>query len=105
MAKVLTYGVVGGGAGAPIGDAHRRPIALDSPAKLVAGPFSRGPGKAAQMAEGPELDTGRCYAGYQEMAQEEAARPDGIGFVVVATPNFSHYGICKAFLDAGIHVA
>jgi len=39
------------------------------------------------------------------MAQAEAKREDGIDFVVVVTPNASHYEICKAFLEAGIHVA
>ena len=39
------------------------------------------------------------------MAQAEAAREDGIDFVVVVTPNVSHYSICKAFLEAGIHVS
>ena len=41
MARVLNYGMVGGGHGAFIGDAHRRSIALDGGAKLVAGAFSR----------------------------------------------------------------
>ncbi|MBI5027898.1 MAG: Gfo/Idh/MocA family oxidoreductase, partial [Actinobacteria bacterium] len=34
----------------------------------------------------------------------EAARPDGVDLVVVATPNDSHLAIAKAFLDKGIHV-
>ena len=105
MANRLTYGMVGGGPGAFIGDAHRRSIALDSSAKLVAGAFSRDPAKTARMADELDLDPARCYASYQEMAQKEAAREDGIDFVVVVTPNFSHYDICKTFLNAGIHVA
>ena len=39
------------------------------------------------------------------MAQKEASRPDGIDFVVVVTPNISHFEICKAFLNVGIHVS
>ena len=42
---------------------------------------------------------------YEEMAKAEAAREDGIDFVVVVTPNVSHYPVCKAFLEAGIHVS
>ena len=38
------------------------------------------------------------------MAEKEAAREDGIDFVVVVTPNNTHYQVCKAFLEAGIHV-
>lgn len=51
------------------------------------------------------MDPARCYADYREMAEKEAARDDGIDFVVVVTPNVSHYEICKAFLNAGIHVS
>ena len=43
MKKVLRYGMVGGGPGSFIGDAHRRAIALDSTAELVAGVFSSHP--------------------------------------------------------------
>ena len=39
------------------------------------------------------------------MAKAEAARPDGIDFVVVVTPNVSHFPVCKAFLEAGINVS
>ena len=47
MAKVLNYGMVGGGPGAFIGDAHRRSINIDGKAKLVAGAFSRSAEKSA----------------------------------------------------------
>ena len=60
MARVLNYGMVGGGPGAFIGDAHRRAIALDGNAKLVAGAFSRNAEKSAQMAETLHLDPSRC---------------------------------------------
>lgn len=105
MKKVLTYGMVGGGPDAFIGDAHRRSIGLDGNAKIVAGAFSRNPEKSLQMAEALHISQDRCYKDYQTMANEEAAREDGIDFVVVVTPNHSHYEICKAFLEAGIHVA
>jgi predicted dehydrogenase len=39
------------------------------------------------------------------MAKKEAAREDGIDFVVIVTPNFMHYAVAKAFLENGIHVA
>lgn len=38
------------------------------------------------------------------MAEKEAERADGIDFVIIVTPNSSHFEICKAFLEAGIHV-
>ena len=104
MAKIQ-YGMVGGGPGSFIGDAHRRAINLDGTATLVAGCFSRTVEKSRQTGQELGIDPARCYATYEEMAKAEAARPDGIRFVVVVTPNVSHYPVCKAFLEAGIPVA
>ena len=104
MAK-LRYGMVGGGPGAFIGDAHRKAISLDGTAELVAGCFSRTPEKTKEQGAALELDPERCYANYKEMAAAEQAREDGIDFVVIVTPNNTHYEIAKAFLEAGIHVA
>ena len=58
-----------------------------------------------QMAEMLNIDPERCYDSYVQMAEAEGKRKDGIDFAVVVTPNHSHYEICKAFLNAGIHVA
>ena len=102
---IMQYGMVGGGPGSFIGDAHRRAINLDGQAKLVAGCFSRTLEKCRQTGAELGVPEDRCYASYAEMAQAEAARPDGIRFVVVVTPNVSHYPVCKAFLEAGIHVS
>lgn len=104
MAK-LRYGMVGGGPGAFIGDAHRKAISLDGTAELVAGCFSRTPEKTKEQGEALGLDPERCYANYKEMAAAEQAREDGIDFVVIVTPNNTHYEIAKAFLESGIHVA
>ena len=104
MAK-LRYGMVGGGPGAFIGDAHRKAISLDGTADLVAGCFSRTPETTKEPGEALGLDPERCYANYKEMADAEQAREDGIDFVVIVTPNNTHYEIAKAFLEAGIHVA
>lgn len=103
MAK-LRYGMVGGGPGAFIGDAHRKAVSLDGTAELVAGCFSRTPEKTLEQGKALGLEPERCYASYQEMAEAEAAREDGIDFVVIVTPNNTHYAIAKAFLEAGIHV-
>lgn len=105
MAKVLKYGMVGGGPDAFIGDAHRRSINLDGKAQLVAGCFSRSVEKNKSMADTLHIDEVRCYSNYAEMAAKEAKRKDCIDFIVVVTPNNTHYEICKAFLEAGIHVS
>lgn len=105
MIHMLKYGMVGGGPGAFIGEAHRKAIHMDGTAVLAAGCFSRTPEKTKAQGELLGISSDRCYASYSEMAEKEAAREDGIDFVVVVTPNNTHYEICKAFLEAGIHVA
>ena len=103
--KKLNYGMVGGGPGSFIGDAHRKAINIDAMATLVAGCFSRTLEKCQQTGAELGIAPDRCYASYEEMAKAEAAREDGIDFVVVVTPNVSHYPACKAFLEAGINVS
>ena len=103
--KKLSYGMVGGGPGSFIGDAHRKAINIDGQAALVAGCFSRTAEKCRETGAELGVAEDRCYVSFEEMAKVEAARPDGIDFVVVVTPNVSHYPVCKAFLEAGIHVS
>ena len=96
--------MVGGGPDGFIGDAHRRAIGLDGTAAIAAGVFSRNREKSLQMAESLGISPNRCYEDYQTMARAEGEREDGVDFVTVVTPNQSHYEICRAFLEAGIHV-
>ena len=97
--------MVGGGIGSYIGDAHRCGAWLDHLTELCAGCFSRNYETSLQTAELWNLkDHSRVYQTYQEMAAAEAARPDGIDFVSVLTPNDSHYEIIKCFMEHGIHV-
>ena len=60
MNKILRYGMVGGGPGSFIGDAHRRAIALDSTAQLVAGAFSSHPDRTRQTPRELGMDPARC---------------------------------------------
>lgn len=101
----LRYGMVGGGLGAFIGGVHRKAIALEETADLVAGSFSHRAEKNQETGKFYGLDADRIYENYQEMARAEAEREDGIDFVSIVTPNETHYEIAKAFLEAGIHVA
>jgi predicted dehydrogenase len=100
----LTYGMVGGGPGSFIGDAHRRAIALDGKAALAAVSFSNTWEKTLQTGRELGVAEDRLYATYQEMAEKEAARQDGIDFAVIVTPNSMHYPVAKAGLEQGIHV-
>ncbi len=101
----LQFGMVGGGPGSFIGDVHRKAASLDGKAALVAGSFSKDHQKTLETGSLLGLDRERCYESYQEMAQKEGRREDGIDFVSITTPNNMHYPIAKAFLENGIHVA
>ena len=103
--KRLRYGMVGGGIGAFIGAVHRRAIALEETADLVAGCFSSRREKNQETGDFYGIAADRLYASYEEMAKAESAREDGIDFVSIVTPNATHYEVAKAFLEAGIHVA
>lgn len=101
----LRYGMVGDGLGAFIGGVHRRAIALEEMADLVAGCFSSREDKNHETAGFYGISEDRIYVDYKEMAQKEASREDKIDFVSIVTPNNTHYEVAKAFLEAGIHVA
>lgn len=100
----LSYGMVGGGQGAFIGEVHRKAIGLDGMAELVSGCFSRDYGNTQATGRQLGIDAQRLYKSYEDMAIKESARPDPIDFVVVVTPNAQHYGVVKAFLSRGIPV-
>lgn len=102
--KILRYGMIGGGPGSFIGAVHRASIALGGKARLVCGCFSQNPEKSRETGELLSLDAARVYADFQKMAEQEAIREDRPDFVVVTTPNVSHYAVCRAFLEQGFHV-
>ncbi|MBA3043108.1 MAG: Gfo/Idh/MocA family oxidoreductase [Alphaproteobacteria bacterium] len=102
--RKIRLGMVGGGSGAFIGGVHRMAARIDDHFELVAGALSSTAEKS--LASGRELGLapGRCYGSFEEMAEKEAARPDGIEAVSIVTPNHVHYPAAKAFLERGIHV-
>jgi predicted dehydrogenase len=100
----LTYGMVGGGEGAFIGEVHRKAIALDGKARIACGCFSRDPENTLKTGIALGLDQRRLYSDYEEMAKEEGKKDDKIDFVVIVTPNFTHYPIAKVFLENKINV-
>lgn len=102
--KKLTFGMVGGGQGAFIGEIHRRGVLLNDLAEMKAGCFSRSYDKSLKTAEAWSIAPERVYRTYQEMAEAEAGREDGIDFVIIVTPNVSHYEIAKCFMEHDIHV-
>lgn len=102
--RQLMAGMVGGGVGADIGKIHRFAMRLDDRYVLTAGIFGQNEESSAQLGASLGITEDRVYASYAEMAEQEAARPDRIDVVVVATPNNSHFAIARAFLRSGISV-
>ena len=66
----LRLGMVGGGRGAFIGAVHRMASRLDGRYQLVAGALSSDPRRARASGRDLGIARDRCYASYQEMAQE-----------------------------------
>lgn len=104
LSPPLTYAMIGGGSGAFIGEVHRKAIALDNSATLVAGALSSTPERSLDSAKQLGLPADRSYPTYQELLKQESSRPDRVDFVVIVTPNDSHYPIAKAALEHGFHV-
>lgn len=98
--------MVGGGPGAFIGAVHRRAATIDGLATLAAGAFSNVPDESHAMGRELGLDPARVYGSYTEMAEREAALPEGerIDVVSIVTPNFTHFAIARAFVERGFHV-
>lgn len=103
--KKLRYGMVGGSAGSFIAGVHRMAIAMTNSAELAAGCFSRDLEKSKATGNELGVDSSRIYKTYAEMAEKEGSREDGIDFVVIATPNDTHYDASKTFLLNGINVS
>lgn len=96
--------MVGGGPGSFIGPVHRMAAELDGTIRLVAGAFSRDPGKSAKAAEAWGVAPDRVYADHVAMIAAETAREDGAELVAVVTPNHLHFAVSAAALQAGLHV-
>ena len=102
--RPIRWGMVGGGIGGFIGEAHRMAGRLDGKFNLIAGALSSDPERARQSGAQCFIAPERTYTDYREMAKAEAARIDGIEAVTIVTPNASHHVIAAAFLDQGIAV-
>ncbi|HEX8046323.1 Gfo/Idh/MocA family protein [Rhizobium sp.] len=102
--RPLRWGMVGGGRMGQVGYKHRTGALRDGSYQLVCGAFdldvARGRDFGVKLGVAPE----RCYDDYKALIAGESQRPDGIEVVSIATPNFTHYEITKACLEAGLHV-
>ncbi|QTF91912.1 Gfo/Idh/MocA family oxidoreductase [Halomonas sp. BM-2019] len=104
VAAPIRWAMVGGGRGSQIGYIHRCAALRDNSFQLVAGAFDIDPERGREFGQALRVAPERCYPDYQTLFAEEAKRPDGIQAVSIATPNGTHYAICQAALEAGLHV-
>jgi predicted dehydrogenase len=96
--------MVGGGQGAFIGDVHRKSIAMDGRAELVAGCFSQDFENTLATGEMLDLSKERLYHTYQEMIEAESKYEEGADFIIIATPNNTHFHIAKMAIEYGFHI-
>ena len=103
--RPLRWGMVGGGRTGQVGYKHRTGALRDNTTyRLVCGAFDVDAARGRDFGLNLGVDGDRLYPDYKTLIAEEAKRDDGVEVVTVATPNFSHYEITKALLEAGIHV-
>lgn len=100
----IRWAMVGGGRESQIGYIHRSAAQRDNNFHLVAGAFDVDPKKGKDFGVKLHVAAERCYPDYKTMLVEEAKHEEGIQAVSIATPNGTHYEICKAVLNAGLHV-
>lgn len=102
LEQPIRWGMVGGGRGSQIGYIHRNSALRDRLFTLCAGAFDVNEERGREFGVNWGVSPERCYPDYKTMFAEEAKRPDGIQAVSIATPNFTHYEILKAALEAGL---
>lgn len=104
--KKIKLGMIGGGFGAFIGDAHRRASRICNDYELVGGIFDVDIDKSNQFAKSEGLPADRCYKSVDEMIKSELALPADkrMQAVAIVTPNALHFSFAKSLLNAGFHV-
>jgi predicted dehydrogenase len=101
----LRWGMIGGGRTGQVGYKHRTGALRDNTAyRLVCGAFDLDFERARDFGLNLGVHGDRLYPDYKTLIAGEAERRDGVEVVTIATPNFTHYEITRACLEAGLHV-
>lgn len=105
LERPLRWGMIGGGETSQVGYKHRTGALRDQAAyQLVCGALDLDQERGQRFGTALGIAADRCYPDYLTMIEAEAARTDGVEVVSIATPNFTHFDITKACLNAGLHV-
>jgi predicted dehydrogenase len=104
--KKLRLGMIGGGIGAFIGDAHRRASRICNDYELVGGVFDVDYEKSRQFAKKEGITPDRCYKTVEALikAETKMAADKRIEVVAIVTPNALHYPFAKSLLSNGFHL-
>ena len=102
--RPLRWGMVGGGRTGQVGYKHRTGALRDGTYQLKAGAFDLDAERGRDFGTNLGVAADRCYLDYKALIGGERGREDGVEVVSIATPNFTHFEITKACLEAGLHV-
>jgi predicted dehydrogenase len=104
--KKIIMGMIGGGTGAFIGDAHRRASRICNDFELAGGVFSADYQKSKQFAKNEGISPERCYKSLEELIKTESVLPSEkrMQVVSIVTPNALHFSEAKMLLKAGFHL-
>lgn len=102
----IKMGMIGGGIGAFIGDAHRRASRICNDYELVGGVFDADFERSKEFAKNEGISSERCYKSVDEMIKAELAMPAGerMEVVSIVTPNALHFPFAKSLLNAGFNL-
>jgi predicted dehydrogenase len=104
--KKIRMGMIGGGTGAFIGDAHRRAARICNDFEFVGGVFDVDPERSNEFALQQGYDMKRCYRDVESLVKGELALPAGerMEMVTIVTPNYLHHPFARMLLENNIHV-
>lgn len=104
--KKIKLGMIGGGKGAFIGDAHRRASRICNQFELLGGVFDVDYKRAQEFAIDEDINLDRTYEDVDLFIKGEKALPESerIQAVSIVTPNYLHFPIAKKLLLAGFHL-
>jgi predicted dehydrogenase len=104
--KKIKLGMIGGGLGAFIGDAHRRASRICNDYELVAGVFDADYEKSKEFAKLEGIDLKRTYPDIDSFVNGELKLPEGerVQTVSIVTPNYLHFKAAKLLLSNGFHL-
>ena len=99
-------GMIGGGIGAFIGDAHRRASRICNDFELVGGVFDSDFEKSRRFAKDEGISPERCYENVDDLIKAESAlsADKRMEVVSIVTPNALHYPFAKSLLVAGFNL-